>query len=205
MFATLIVFKANFTDVQVGLLIKNSTQIENWFFRFINNFTIMEYKLISMERCFSFSMVEPEKENGLVPLNWPSGGKIQFENYSSSYSAGQDVIKKISLTIERAEKVAIVGRTGCGKSSLCLGLMRILEATSGNIKIDGLNIAEINLRLLRSEVTNIPQNPMLMKDTLRYNIDPLNAHTDEEIWEVARKTHLADWLRDGNLNIQVEL
>lgn len=68
-----------------------------------------------------------------------------------------EVLKEISLEVKSGSKVGVVGRTGAGKSSLTLALFRIIEATNGNISIDGLNISQLGLTTLRSRLTIIPQ------------------------------------------------
>ena len=120
--------------------------------------------------------------------NWPKEGKIQFINFSVKYRPDTDIIlKNISFEIKPNEKIGIAGRTGSGKSTITLCLFRILEATQGKILIDDIDISTIGLDILRSSLTIIPQDPALMEGTLRYNIDPLNKYTDNEIKEVMKR------------------
>lgn len=94
-----------------------------------------------------------------------------------------DVIKNLSLSIQGAEKVGICGRTGSGKSSLMLGLFRLVDKSEGQIEIDGRDIANVPLRLLRSHLSIIPQDPVLFAGSVRFNLDPVELYTDEEIWK----------------------
>lgn len=82
------------------------------------------------------------------------------------------MLKGLSFNIEGGQKIGIVGRTGAGKSTISLGLSRIVEIESGSIMIDGLNIQEVGLNTLRQKLTIIPQDPTLFTGTLRFNIDP---------------------------------
>lgn len=83
---------------------------------------------------------------------------MSFSNYQVRYREGLDlVLKGITCDIQGGEKVGIVGRTGAGKSSLTLGLFRIIEAAGGSIVIDGIDIADLGLYALRSRLTIIPQ------------------------------------------------
>ena len=84
------------------------------------------------------------------------------------------------------EKVGIAVRTGSGKSSLMVALFRI-ENFRGSIKIDGIDTKTVPLNILRSKLGIIPQDPVMFAATVRFNLDPLNAHTDEEIWAVLDK------------------
>lgn len=80
-----------------------------------------------------------------------------------------------------------------GKSSLTIALFRMIEAAEGKIIIDGVEIAEIGLHDLRSNLTIIPQDPVLFSGTLRFNLDPFNKYTDDEVWLSLELAHLKDF------------
>lgn len=96
------------------------------------------------------------------------------------------VLKKISFDIQSKEKIGVVGRTGSGKSTLTLGLLRILELaenedsskSTGKIVLDDEDVSELGLHHLRQNVTIIPQDPTLFTGTLKTNIDPFNKYSD---------------------------
>ena len=83
-----------------------------------------------------------------------------------------------------------MGRTGAGKSSLTLGLFRILESNHGKILIDSLDIKNLGLHDLRKSLTIIPQDPVLFSGSLRMNIDPFEAYNDEELWNALDQANL---------------
>lgn len=161
----------------------------------VRNYAINEQNMNSMERIKEYLDVEQEadeivEDNRPAP-GWPSKGGVEFIDYSTRYRADLDpVLRKVSLKINPKEKVGIVGRTGAGKSSLTLAIFRALEADSGKIVIDDVDISKIGLRDLRENITIVPQDPTLFQGTIRTNLDPFEQYTDEEVFASLRRVQL---------------
>lgn len=99
-------------------------------------------------------------------------------------------MKGLDITIPPRSKVGVVGRTGAGKSTLMVSLLRIVELSSGSIHIDGVDISQIGLKLLRSMIAVIPQDPVLFSGTVRSNLDPFNEFEDDRLKEVLQRVGL---------------
>jgi ABC-type multidrug transport system fused ATPase/permease subunit len=145
----------------VGLSVSYALQVTGALNMFVRMTSDMETYIVSVERIKEYVDCPQEAAsvvaNG-VAIGWPDAGRVQFINYSTRYRPNLDlVLRDINCDISPQEKIGIVGRTGAGKSSLTLALFRIIEATSGSIVIDGVNIGNIGLRDLRSKLTIIPQ------------------------------------------------
>ncbi|KAL2853551.1 hypothetical protein BJX68DRAFT_43957 [Aspergillus pseudodeflectus] len=155
----------------------------------------VQQSMNSVERVKEYLEVEQEAPPVIAdsrpPANWPSKGAVTFINYSTRYRPELDpVLREVSFKIEPGEKVGIVGRTGAGKSSLALALFRGLEAETGQIIIDGVDIGSIGLKDLREAITIVPQDPTLFTGTIRSNLDPFGLFTDEQILTAIRRVHL---------------
>ncbi|KAH7974255.1 hypothetical protein HPB49_013101 [Dermacentor silvarum] len=163
--------------------------------------------IVSFERCVSTLTPSREKSatNGVL-AGWPSAGMIQLQNYSASYRPGvlPDVLKDVTFVVKPVEKVGVVGRTGAGKSSLVLALLRMLRPSEGQILIDGVNIANVPLRKLRRSITVIPQDPSLVRGTLRRNLDPTNSHSDADIWQALERSHLSAFVSSDTKGLLLE-
>ncbi|KAG0270862.1 hypothetical protein BGZ95_001422 [Linnemannia exigua] len=116
----------------VGLALSYALSIVGYINYFVRTICETQNLLISVERVLEYShkpTEAPVKTGVQLPENWPQQGRVVFKNYSTRYREGLDlVIKNVSFSVDPAEKVGIVGRTGAGKSSLTLALFRIIEA-----------------------------------------------------------------------------
>jgi ABC-type multidrug transport system fused ATPase/permease subunit len=110
---------------------------------------------------------------------------VECEGVKLRYSpAGDLVLKGMNVNIKGAEKVGVVGRTGAGKSTLANALTRIVPICGGSIKFDGVDINEVNIDHVRESITIIPQESVLFKGTMRFNLDPTGKCTDKEMQEL---------------------
>nr|CAH7713752.1 unnamed protein product [Callosobruchus chinensis] len=194
----------------VGLSVSYALQITqtlNWLVRMTSD---AETSIVAMERIKEYVEIEQEAQWEIAsknpPADWPQNGVVDFKKYSVRYRPGLElVLKDLTVHIEGGEKVGIVGRTGAGKSSLTLALFRIIEAAEGHIFIDGVDISELGLHTLRSRLTIIPQDPVLLSGSLRVNLDPFQKHTDEELWDALENCHLKQFVQNQQAGLHFEV
>ena len=158
------------------------------------NLTAIESDFVSYDRCLKMLEIPQEAEEhrqNIIDTEWPNNGKVEFKNYSLKYRPDTEIVlDDLSFSINNNEKIGVVGRTGAGKSTLCLALCRIVEAYSGSIIIDGIDIGSIGLSDLRQKITIIPQDPTLFDGTLRFNLDPEGTYSNSYLLELSKQALL---------------
>lgn len=123
-------------------------------------------------------------------------GEIVFDNVYFSYKNGQkNALRGVSLTIRQGQSVALVGRSGSGKTTMVKALMRFYDIEKGKITIDGVNIREITKQELRSHIGVVPQEPILFNNTIGYNIKYAKPNaTKKEIIAAAKMANIHDFI-----------
>lgn len=151
----------------------------------------------SGSRLFALLDKEPWKPTGTVKLPDDFTRRIRFEGVSFSYpsSPHTSILRHLDLTIEQGELLAVTGRSGCGKSSLASLVQRLYEPTEGRITIDGVDIRDLDIDWLRSQIGSVRQEPILFAASVRENIAYGKPDaTQEEIEEAAIKANVHDFI-----------
>ncbi|KAM0335380.1 hypothetical protein ACHAQA_000425 [Verticillium albo-atrum] len=158
----------------------------------IRNYASIELDMNAAERVVEYSELPTENQGGEEPpAMWPTEGRLEVNDLVVSYADDlPPVLKGLTFSVNKNERIGVIGRTGAGKSSLTLALFRFLEARSGSIHVDGLDISKIKLQELRSRLAIIPQDPVLFSGTVRSNLDPFSDRTDVELEDSLQRVHL---------------
>lgn len=210
-FSTLYAIYDNETSPgQAGLIISYALNVTMLIGKGLRKVSKLENEIVALERVLEYSELPIESgwsapftpatpsssstscstsssTSSSLSLSWPDKGSIIFRNFSLRYRPHLDlVLTNLNFSVESGQRIAIVGRTGAGKSSLALGLFRIIEAAEGSIEIDGIPISKLNLGDLRSNISIIPQDPVIFSGTIRMNLDPFESHDDIKIWRALK-------------------
>uniref|UniRef100_A0A8B9Y715 ATP binding cassette subfamily C member 4 n=1 Tax=Bos mutus grunniens TaxID=30521 RepID=A0A8B9Y715_BOSMU len=193
---------------EVGLVLSLTITLMGMFQWCVRQSAEAENMMISVERGIEYTDLEKEapwEYEHRPPPSWPLDGRISIDNLKFRYSLdGPLVLKNLDTFIGSREKHGIVGRTGAGKSSLIAALFRLSEP-EGDIKIDGILTTSIGLHDLRKKMSVAPQEPVLFTGTMRNNLDPLNEHTNEELWNALEEVQLKDTIKNlpGKMNTEL--
>ncbi|KAF4984521.1 hypothetical protein FZEAL_317 [Fusarium zealandicum] len=178
----------------------------------VQSYTTLETSIGAVARLKTFSShteQESKPDSDVLPdFKWPQRGHIEINHVSASYrakeSSGQEAIalQDVSITFNAGERVALVGRTGSGKSSLVLLLLRLLDplqvdTPSSGITVDHISLESIDRDLVRRRVIAVSQDPIFLPScsgsTLRSNLDPFHEASDHDLVSIL-KAHSLDFL-----------
>ena len=148
------------------------------------------------ERVFAILDTPDEIDEGSTPLDLNAfKGNIEFKNIDFSYTEGNPVLKKLNLNVKPGQKIAIVGATGSGKTTIVNLLTRFYDANSGEILLDGVNINDIPKKELRGAIGIVLQDTVLFSDSIANNIRYGNLEaTDEEMRKAAQMSNSAEFI-----------
>jgi ATP-binding cassette, subfamily B, multidrug efflux pump len=165
--------------LSLGILIAFIDLIQKFYrpiMDFAEKFTILQSAMAGGERIFSLmDDVDQIKDKGTETLQTPIRGKIEFKDVSFAYKENEPVLKNLSFTVNPGEKVAIVGYTGAGKTTIANLITRLWDVNSGTILLDGIDIRELKLNNLRGTVIPVQQDVFLfsgsIEETIRTGLD----------------------------------
>ncbi|MBI1975125.1 MAG: ABC transporter ATP-binding protein [Parcubacteria group bacterium] len=124
-----------------------------------------------------------------------SKGRVEFRDVSFGYTQELPILKNFNLTVSPGERVAFIGPSGGGKSTIVKLLLRLYDVNKGDILVDNQNIAQVTQNSLRASMALVPQDPILFHRSLMENIRYANHHaTDDEVVEVAKRAHAHEFI-----------
>ncbi|KAI1277349.1 ABC transporter [Xylaria sp. FL0933] len=154
----------------------------------VSGWTVLETSLGSIARLKQFEAdVEPEDKGEFMnkpPPHWPDRGAIEFRNVTAHHG----------LRIKPGQRVGVCGRTGSGKSSLLGAILGLLDIQSGSILIDGIDLSTVPRDTTRERLLVVPQEPLILAGSVRFNVDPHGHNDDEDIAAALERVGLRDLL-----------
>ncbi|XP_068082935.1 probable multidrug resistance-associated protein lethal(2)03659 [Anabrus simplex] len=206
--------KDTFTAADVGLAVSQALCLSSTLQSWITQLAEVVNQMVAVDRVLDYNWLQQESlmdssAEEAPPADWPSQGRIEFQDVQLSYDSYNDTLNGVSFTILPKQKVGVVGRTGAGKSSLLAVLFRLVDA-EGKVLIDNVDIRSVGLHKLRRKISIIPQEPVLFSASLRFNLDPFDEYDDQSLWRVLEEVELKgeilslDWqICEGGSNLSV--
>ncbi|ADF51321.1 MULTISPECIES: ABC transporter ATP-binding protein [Zunongwangia] len=160
-----------------------------------DKFNTLQMGMVAANRVFGIldtdSTISDEGEKQLQSIK----GDIEFKNVRFSYVEGEEVLRGVNFTAKAGETIAIVGATGAGKSTIINLLNRFYEIDSGTIAVDGIDIKDVTIKSLRSEIAVVLQNVFLFADTIMHNIKLDNPDiTEDDVITAAKQIGIHDFI-----------
>ena len=208
LFIYCIFYHQQFNAITVSLLLKYSFNISDEILTMLTHGTELENSFVRIERCESATHLPKENFNGdiIVENRNEFEGDIKLDHVCIKYRPQLDnALEDLSVSIKFGEKICVVGRTGSGKSTIILGLFRLIETYKGAIYINNMNIKNIPLKILRRHLGIVPQEPKIFSGTLKFNLDPLKKYSDFEINNAVREVGLFNLMKENGRDIRKKL
>ena len=187
-----------FSGVTIGtifLFIQLSQMLFRPLRQIADKFNTLQMGMVAANRVFKILDTSDFIKNYGTKKNNLIEGKIKFDELSFSYSESKPVFDKLNLSINSGEKVAIVGSTGSGKTTLINLILRFYESNSGNIFIDNRNIKDIDLKNLRSQISLVTQDIFLFADSIFNNITLSNPNISiDDVKKAAKEIGIHDFI-----------
>lgn len=200
LFRNFFLYFVDSTSGSVGIAITEAIGLSGLIQYGLRTSADLENAMTSIERIEEYSKIDTEHEDGnLVTI---TNGSVEFVKVHLKYPTNPDyILTNINFNVRPGEKIGIIGRTGSGKSSIISTIFRLYDI-DGEIKIDNVDINKIQLNRLRSQLSIIPQNPLLFTGTIKTNLDPYGRYSDHLLWEALESVYMKDVINDLNVKIE---
>ncbi|KAK0641279.1 ABC transporter type 1, transmembrane domain-containing protein [Cercophora newfieldiana] len=185
---------------QVGVALNIMLVVNSTLLKLVQTWTVLEVSLGAVARMRTLERTteqEEEEEGEIVPgfeggQGWLGEGRVSFKGVEVIYSGGTAALQDFTLDVEPGQRVVLCGRTGSGKSSVLLTLLRLTPLTSGTIELDGVDILTLPRNLLRERCfVAVPQDTLLLpRETLRFNLDPDHCAPDDVLIHTLQTANL---------------
>lgn len=160
----------------------------------VNN--LIQTSVASAERIFEFLDIKPDivDQPGAIEI-MPLQEELRFDNVSFTYDGTKNVLDNISFSVRKGEKIALVGPSGAGKTTIVKLIPRFYDVTQGSILIDGVDIKKVSIESLRKQIAIVTQETILFSGSVRENLIGGNKEiSDEEIYEALKMAHAYDFV-----------
>jgi ATP-binding cassette, subfamily C (CFTR/MRP), member 1 len=194
----------------LGVAMVNVMNLSTALTNLVNFWTLLETSLGAVGRIKDFTENTKSEnlpgEDQTPPPEWPVKGDLALLGISVAYKSDDaPVLSNVTLSVKHGQKVAICGRTGSGKSSLILALLKMIDLTGGTIMIDGIDTSRVPRDILRSKLVTLPQDFFSLTGTVRFNADPLGQASDEQIIAALEQVKLWNLIRiKGGLDANMD-
>ncbi|KAF4874091.1 ABC transporter atnG [Colletotrichum siamense] len=207
-----VLMKGTTTAGQIGMALNLVLVVNSTLLSFVSAFTNLEVSLGAISRLKNLEEETPKEdkpgEDYVPKLPWPSAGVVEINGMTVAYNSEAVALQNVTIKVSGGQKLIICGRTGSGKSTLLLALLRLLDTSSGSVKVDGVDLSLVPRSLIREDCfITVCQDPFILDQTsLRFNLNPISmvgwrGLDDVLIIDVLQQTGLWSHFKSGESEI----